>query len=332
MHTLSITTEHFPVAGEFRIAHGTVSRISVVTVTLTDGVLRGRGECRPYPRYGESPQSVTAQIEDMRSFIERLSCVKSAQHDLQTAMPPGAARNALDCALWDLRAKQSGRPVWQILGAPEPAPLRTAYTLSIDNPAAMARAALKASRYSLLKIKIKDMSGLEAALRIMEARPECELIIDANEALTCEEFSKMQARLSAYPVILIEQPIAASMEELITPDAAALPIACADEALHVRADLERLWKLGYRAVNIKLDKCGGLTEGYALMQQARSMGFVIMAGCMVGTSLAMAPMLQIASLADVVDLDGPVLLSEDRADLVSYKGEYVFPPKQALWG
>lgn len=328
MIELAATIERFAIAGVFRIAHGAVRAIDVVTVTLSDGQYIGRGECRPYARYDETPQSVVAQIEAARSEIE----TGISPQALLRVMPAGAARNAVDCALWDLRAKQDGAPVWEMLGLPRPKPLRTAYTLSIDTPEAMAKAAIQAADFRRLKIKIDTMSGLEAALKIMKRRPDCDLIIDANEALSASQFRDMQNALRGYPVCLIEQPVKASYAGVVCDDPLAMPIACADEALHGRGDLDRLWAQGYRAVNVKLDKCGGITEGLALIDQARSMGFVIMAGCMVGTSLAMAPMLCLASLADIIDLDGPALLREDRQHGIIYEKDWVHPASQTLWG
>ena len=328
MIELAATIERFAIEGVFRIAHGAVRAIEVVTVTLSDGAHTGRGECRPYARYNETPQSVIAQIEAARSQIE----AGLSPQELLFVMPAGAARNAVDCALWDLRAKQERAPVWEMLGLARPEPLQTAYTLSIDTPEAMARAAVKAKDFRRLKIKIETMSGLDAALKIMERRPDCDLIIDANEALFPAQFQAMQNALRGYPVALIEQPVKASYKGTICDDPMALPIACADEALHGRDDLNGLWAQGYRAVNVKLDKCGGLTEGLALIKQARAIGFVIMAGCMVGTSLAMAPMLCLASLADIIDLDGPALLREDRKHGVLYKKDYVHPASTKLWG
>ena len=297
-------------------------------VEIRDALHAGLGECRPYSRYGETPASVIAQIEKAKPQIESGISID----DLQTLMPAGAARNAVDCALWDLSAKQKGKTVAQLLGLAGPTPLRTAFTLSVDTPANMAKAALAATSYSLLKMKIKDISGIEAAHEVLRVRPDAELIVDANEALTPNELPAFQEALAGLPVLMIEQPVAASAAAAIPIDPARLPIVCADESLHGQDDLKALWDLGYRAINIKLDKCGGLTEGRILMQAAKDMGFIIIAGCMVGTSLAMAPMLYLAGMADVVDLDGPALLARDCRYGLEYKDGKVGAPDPRLWG
>jgi len=204
-------------------------------------------------------------------------------------MPAGAARNAVDCALWDLRAKQTGTSIPELLGIPAPEPRLTAFTLSIDTAENMREAALKAAAYPLLKIKIDSLGGLDGCLAVMEARPDAKLIIDANEALNAEEAGQMQLAFASKAVVMIEQPLPRGDYDQIPNTPNALPVFCADESLHTAKDLERLWNAGYRAVNVKLDKCGGLTEGVNLMRAARAKGFTVMAGCMVGTSLAMAP-------------------------------------------
>ena len=320
--------QSWPVTGSFRIARSSLTAIEVVKVTICDAGHTGVGECRPYARYNETPQSVLAQIEDARPAIE----TGISTDALQSLMPAGAARNAVDCALWDLAAKQQGKPAAQLLGLPAPTPLRTAFTLSVDTPANMAKAALAASDYALLKMKIKDLSGLEAAHAVLRVRPDAELIIDANEALVPRDLPAFQSALADLPVLMIEQPVAASAAGSAPIAPARLPIICADESLHGRDDLKALWDLGYRAVNIKLDKCGGLTEGLQLMEAAKDMGFIIMAGCMVGTSLAMAPMLHLAGMADVVDLDGPALLASDCRYGLVYENGKVGAPDPRLWG
>lgn len=331
MRRLSISIDDFPTHGSFRIAHGSINAVTLVTVTLTQNGLTGRGECRPYARYGESAQSVSAQIETIRDKIEAGLSLSA----LQTALPAGAARNAVDCALWDLEAKTRQKPVWASLGLPAPRPLQTAYTLSIDTPKAMQKAALTASDYGLLKIKIKDMNGLEAAKNILGAREDARLIIDANEALSADELTHFRSSFDAEQrarIAMIEQPIAASKAKAYPQDPDERPILCADESLHGRDDLPALWQAGYRAVNIKLDKCGGLTDAAALIKAARAQGFLIMAGCMVSTSLAMAPMLMLAGLCDIVDLDGPILLAKDRSHPIKYEKDIIYPPDPQLWG
>ncbi len=318
----------WPVNGSFRISRSSVSAIDVVWVTITQGGYAGRGECRPYPRYNETPQSVLAQINAVAPAIAAGADTTA----LQTLMPAGAARNAVDCALWDLRAKIEGAGVQTLLGLPAPRALRTAFTLSVDTPRNMANAARAAGDFNLLKMKIKDIGGIEAARAVLSVRPEAELIIDANEALQPAELPAFQAALCGLPVLMIEQPISASDTKSVQIDPRALPIVCADEALHTRADLPNLWAMGYRAVNVKLDKCGGLTEAQLLMREAKAIGFVTMAGCMVGTSLAMAPMLYLAGMADVADLDGPALLARDCDDGLVYKRGTVGVPSPKLWG
>ena len=328
MRRLKIEMETWPVAGSFRISRSALTEITVVKVTLTEGAHRGRGECRPYSRYDETAESVIGHIENIRHDIEQGITPKA----LLQLLPPGAARNAVDCALWDLKAKQCGRSVSDILEIGRAKPRKTAYTLSIDTPAKMREAALKARAYPLLKVKIAGPDGLAACLAVMEARPDAELIIDANEALPPEALGDFQIALQDKPVIMIEQPIAQAQDEHIPHAPDALPIFCADESLHTAKDLDRLWRAGYRAVNVKLDKCGGLTAGLDLMQAAKAKGFIIMAGCMVGTSLAMAPIMMLESFADYIDLDGPLLLAKDRKNSIRYEGPIIYPPSRELWG
>ena len=328
MLQLNVSTQTWPIAGSFRIAHGSVHEIDVVRVEINDGQYIGRGECRPYPRYNETPASVTEQIQTVSKQI--ISGLTTGE--LQALMPAGAARNAVDCALWDLRAKQIDTPVWKLLNIPEPQPRTTAFTLSINSPERMAVDAVKAKQYPILKLKINGIDGLKSCLAVLEARPDAQLIVDANEALLPEELIKFRAALSGAPVLMIEQPLSADSFDKTGNSNSALPILCADESLHTRADLQELWDAGYRAVNVKLDKCGGLTEALTLMREAKSMGFQIMSGCMVGTSLAMAPMLLLESFADVIDMDGPLLLAKDVPNGLHYKGAIVHSPTPKLWG
>lgn len=326
MLSIKSTVEHWPVAGEFRISRSTLSEITVVVVEVAKGRHIGRGECRPYARYNETAQTVQAQISSLGDKLESLTL-----DTLQDFLPAGAARNAVDCALWDLRAQMSGENVAQMLCLSPARACRTAFTLSIDRPDAMRKAAQAAGGHSLLKIKIGDYDGgLAAALAIMDARPDAELIIDANEALSTGQARAMQYALARYPVVVIEQPTPAGERPQFDP--LALPIICADEALHTAGDLTKLWAQGYRAVNIKLDKTGGLSEAVKTMKAARAMGFVIMLGCMVGTSLAMAPAFLLSPYADIVDLDGALLLAKDREGGLRYKDGCVDAGAAALWG
>lgn len=328
MRHLKIQTETWPVAGAFRISRSSLTEITVVTVTLREGEYTGRGECRPYARYDETAKSVTEQIETIRPQLEK----GVRDKELQELLPPGAARNAVDCALWDLEAKITGQCIPSLLGISAPQSRQTAYTLSINTPAMMRLAALKAIAYPLLKVKIGGSEGLAACLAIMEARPDAELIIDANESLSQSDMNAFQSALSDKPVVMIEQPLPAAQVKEIPNTPNALPIFCADESLHTAKDLDRLWDAGYRAVNVKLDKCGGLTAGLELMRAAKAKGFIIMAGCMVGTSLAMAPIMMLESFADYIDLDGPLLLAKDRKKGLRYEGPIIHPPLRELWG
>lgn len=326
MRKLTVQTQIWPVAGTFRISRSALTHIPVVQLEITEDKHTGRAECRPYARYDETTESVTAQIESIRDAI--VSGLDT--ETLQSALPAGAARNAVDCALWDLKAKQSGQRIWRLLGVPEPKPRLTAFTLSVDTPDAMAMAARRAEGYSLLKMKLGSINGLKCVNAVITSRPDATLIIDANEALSADETSELQSHLSGSKAALIEQPIPASSPQHFDPQ--IQPIICADESLHTRADLDPLWDAGYRAVNVKLDKCGGLTEGLTLMKAAKERGFVIMAGCMVGSSLAMAPMMILESFADYIDLDGPLLLADDVPQSLTYDGSIIHPPSSLLWG
>ena len=328
MQHLKITTQSWPIAGQFTISRNSLTQIEVVSVEISAGERKGRAECRPYGRYNESAASVTAQIESIRDAIEG----GLTPEGLQNLLPAGAARNAVDCALWDLRAKLSGQSVSQLLGIAAPRARQTAFTLSLESPAKMGQAALEAKDYPLLKIKIGAQDGLAASLAVLKARPDASLIIDANEALDSSELTAFRAALSGKNVAMIEQPLPAKDFDKIDNAPSKRPLYCADESLHGIEDLEPLWAAGYRAVNVKLDKCGGLTAGLALMQAAKAQGFKIMAGCMVGTSLAMAPMMILEQFADFIDLDGPLLLSRDIENGIKYEGAIIHPPSKALWG
>jgi len=328
LYQLKVMTQTWPIAGNFRIAHGSVREIQVVRVEIGDGRFTGRGECRPYARYGETAKTVSAQISTIADKIKS----GISTDTLQTLLPAGAARNTVDCALWDLKAKQTGTPIWQLIGVPKPRARTTAFTLSIDTPAQMAQAARAAQQYPILKLKIDGPAGLEACLAVLDARPDAQLIIDANEALSPNDLPCFRNALAHAPVLMIEQPLKTDVFDQTETAPGDLPILCADESLHTRADLQKLWDAGYRAVNVKLDKCGGLSEALALMREAKAMGFLIMAGCMVGTSLAMAPMMVLESFADFIDLDGPLLLAKDSPNSLRYEGAIINPPAPELWG
>jgi L-alanine-DL-glutamate epimerase-like enolase superfamily enzyme len=322
---LHIAVERFPIAGRFVISRGAKTEAVVVVATLSEGEFRGRGECVPYARYGESVESVVAQIEACRPAIE----TGAGRNDLQKALPAGAARNALDCALWDLEAKRSGMQAFQRAGLAPPAPVITAYTLSLDTPEAMAAAAISAAR-PLLKLKLGSDGDAERLAAIRAAVPNAALIVDANEAWSPENLAANLAACAAHGVALIEQPLPAGRDAILADITHPVPL-CADESLHDRGDLAAL-RGRYDAINIKLDKAGGLTEALALVDEAAQLGFEVMIGCMVATSLAMAPALLLAGRAQYVDLDGPLLLARDRPDGLVYDGSWVHPPAPVLWG
>ncbi|TXN24251.1 N-acetyl-D-Glu racemase DgcA [Methylobacterium sp. WL9] len=323
---LTVTVERFPIAGAFTIARGSRTEAVVVVATIEDGGIRGRGECVPYARYGETVESVGALIEEQASAVaEGLS-----PHDLLERMKPGAARNALDCALWDLEAKRTGTPVWQSLGLSAPSPVTTAYTLSLGEPASMEAAARKAAHRPLLKVKLGGEGDPARIAAVRRGAPESRLIVDANEAWRPETITENLAACAAAGVGLIEQPLPAGEDALLEAIDRTIPI-CADESLHDRAGLDALARR-YDAINIKLDKAGGLTEAVLLAEEARTRGLTLMIGCMVGTSLAMAPAMLLAGQAAYVDLDGPLLLARDREPGLLYEGSLVHPPLPDLWG
>ena len=314
--------ETFPLAQAFTISRGSKTEARVVTATVLRDGIAGHGECVPYARYGETVESVVAQISALPSDVARTA--------LQTLLPPGAARNAVDCALWDREAKATGQPVWQLAGLGAPGPLTTAYTLSLDTPEAMRAAAAAQSRRPLLKIKLgtpDDMPRLEA---VRAGAPNARIIIDANEGWTADIYADLAPHLSRLGVALVEQPLPAGEDEALAHMARPVPV-CADESCHDRASLPAL--IGkYDLINIKLDKAGGLTEALAVRGAARAAGFGIMVGCMVGSSLAMAPALLVAQGAEFTDLDGPLLLSQDRNRPLRYEGSIVHPGAPELWG
>lgn len=319
---LTASRESFRLKEVFTIARGSRSAAEVVTVTVARGGMTGRGECVPYARYGETVESVIAAIEGLPADIDRPA--------LQEALPAGAARNAVDCALWDLEAKTAGRRAWELAGLPTPGPVTSAFTLSLAAPEEMEAKARENAHRPLLKIKLgtpDDMPRLEAVRR---GAPQARLIVDANEGWTAEVYGDLAPHLVRLGVELVEQPLPAGEDEALRGLPRPLPI-CADESCHDRASLPALSGL-YDLVNIKLDKTGGLTEALALRGAARAAGFKVFVGCMVGTSLAMAPAVLVAQGAEVVDLDGPLLLAEDRVPPLRYEGSTVHPPEPTLWG
>jgi L-alanine-DL-glutamate epimerase-like enolase superfamily enzyme len=324
--TLDIAVERWPIAGAFTISRGAKTEAVVVVAELGDGKARGRGECVPYARYGESIESVTAQIEAMRPRLAA-GLTRTA---LQEAMPPGAARNALDCAFWDLEAKRTGRPMHELAGLPAPGPLTTAYTISLGSPDTMAAAATKAAHRALLKIKLGGDDDGERITAVRKAAPKATLIVDANEGWNDGNLAANLEACAEARVVLVEQPLPDGRDAALARITRPIPV-CADESAHDRPSLAAL--VGkYDAVNIKLDKTGGLTEALAMAREAERHGLAIMAGCMVATSLAMAPAVLLAQSARFVDLDGPLLLAKDRPEGLIYRDSLVYPATPALWG
>lgn len=324
--TLTVRTECWPIAGRFSLSRGSKTAAEVVVAEIRTGIHRGRGECVPYARYGESAAQVAEAIAALAPAIE----AGLNREALQGTLPPGAARNALDCALIDLEAKMSGQPAHILLGLPAPKSCVTAFTLSLDAPEAMGRAAKAAGNRPLLKIKLGLTDALPALRAVRKAAPDATLIVDANEAWTLEALSLFTPELAALGVALIEQPLPAHADAALEGYSRGIPL-CADESLHTHADLARIARR-YDAVNIKLDKAGGLTEATQLLKAARTQRLGIMVGCMLATSLAMAPAFLLASQADFVDLDGPLLLAKDRIPGIRYEGSLMAPPDPALWG
>lgn len=318
--------EQWPLSGVFRIARGARTQAEIVTVELTHNGAQGRGECVPYPRYGESTQSVAAQLEAIRPRVELGIDLEEAQ----TLLPAGAARNALDCALWDLRAKTTGKRVWELAGMSAPKPVLTAYTISLDTPEIMAQAARDAVGRPLLKVKIGGPGDIDRIRAVVSSRPDARLIVDANEGLSEESLPELLLQARALNIDVIEQPFATGKDARLGTVAAPVAI-CADESFHTSADIEKLLQ-NYDAVNVKLDKTGGFTEGLKAVRDARAAGMRVMVGCMVGTSLVTAPAVLLAQLADWTDLDGPLLLAKDRDPGLFYDVSMLHPPEAGVWG
>jgi len=326
MTQLRISVERFRIAGSFVIARGAKTEAVVVVAEVRSGGHIGRGECVPYARYGESVESVIAQIESLRKPVE----AGFTRQALQGLLPAGAARNAVDCALWDLEAKTAGLPAHLLAGIDRLPPAVTAYTLSVGMPEEMARAAQAASHRPLLKIKLAGAGDNERIAAVREGAPQSDLIIDANEAWTPETLAANIEACAEAGVMLIEQPLPAGQDAALENVAHLVPL-CADESAHDRHGLEALRKR-YDVINIKLDKTGGLTEALALAEAAQALGFGLMIGCMVSTSLSMAPAFLLTPKARFVDLDGPLLLAEDRPEGLRAEGSLLYPPTSALWG
>jgi L-Ala-D/L-Glu epimerase len=326
MTDLQVRTERWPIAGAFTISRGSKTEAEVVVAELSDGGICGRGECVPYARYGETVAGVAAAIAGLAAELAR----GLGREELQHALPAGAARNALDCAFIDLEAKRSGKPAHECLGLDPPGPRLTAYTISLATPDVMAAAAAAASARPLLKVKLGGDGDLDRIVAVRRAAPQAELIVDANEGWRAGNLAANLAACAAAGVTLVEQPLPAGDDAALAT--IARPIAvCADESVHDRASLKALAGK-YDAVNIKLDKAGGLTEALALAAAAQAMGFALMVGCMVSTSLAIAPALLVAQRARVTDLDGPLLLARDRPHGMRFAGSILHPAPRELWG
>ena len=319
---IEVTRDVFRLAQVFTISRGSRTEAKVLTVRVTRDGVTGWGECVPYARYDETLESVEAQIRSLPDGIDRAA--------LQEALPAGAARNAMDCALWDLEAKQAGCRVWELAGLEAPLPEVTAYTLSLDTPEVMQAQAVKNAYRPLLKIKLgtpDDMPRLEA---VRAGAPDARIIVDANEGWSAEVYADLAPHLLRLGVALVEQPLPAGEDDALLGVDRPVPL-CADESCHDRASLPKL-KGKYDMANIKLDKTGGLTEALALRDAARAEGYEIMVGCMVGSSLAMAPAVLVAQGAAITDLDGPLLLAEDRAHGLRFDEAGVHPSDPSLWG
>jgi len=317
--------EVWPLKQTFRISRGSRTETRVVVVAVTDGEHTGRGEAVPIARYNQTPESVLAQIESIKGEknLDR--------HQLQKFLPPGAARNALDCALWDLEAKISGKRVWELADIPIAPEVETSFTISLDTPENMAAAAKANASAPVLKLKLNgENSDLARVESVREAAPAARLLIDANESWSPGHYKKIVSTRKELGVELIEQPFPADADEVLETLDHPIP-TCADESCHTSADLPRLTNR-YELVNVKLDKTGGLTEALRLGERALKSGFKLLIGCMVGTSLSMAPARVLASAADWVDLDGPLLLARDRDKGLTYRNDKIDIPSRELWG
>jgi L-alanine-DL-glutamate epimerase-like enolase superfamily enzyme len=325
--TLTVAVERWPIAGSFTIARGSRTEAVVVVVTIVEGSVRGRGECVPYARYGETVEGVVAAIEAARSPVEA-GCDRIA---LARAMPAGAARNAVDCALWDLEAKQAGVPAHVLAGIARLTPATTCYTISLGLPEVMAEKAAEAADRPILKIKLG--SGQDDRRRLSAVRaaaPDSTLLVDANEGWNEANLERHLAACAEAGVVMVEQPLPAGQDDILEGLGRPVPI-CADESAHGIDTLSSVARR-YDAINVKLDKTGGLTAALALVEAAQSLGLGLMVGCMVGTSLGTAPAMLLARHARFVDLDGPLLLARDREEGLRYEGSVVYPPAPALWG
>jgi L-Ala-D/L-Glu epimerase len=323
----SVSVQHFPIAGRFAISRGAKTEAAVVLATLTAQDVVGRGECVPYARYGESLDSVCAQLNSVTTALESADLLRL---DARTLLPAGAARNALDCALLDWRAKKQKTSVTALLSLTPPPPVTTAYTISLGTPDEMRSSAAKAAQRPLLKIKLGTPDDINRLKAVRDGAPDSTLIVDANEGWSIADLERLLPILAAEKVALIEQPLPADADATLKGFGSPVPI-CADESMHSAKDVAALADR-YQAINIKLDKCGGLTEALAAVRAAQAAHLKIMIGCMVGSSLAMAPAVLLTPFADYVDLDGPLLLATDRSPGLRYEGSMLYAPEPSLWG
>ncbi len=323
---ITVSNDAFRLAQVFTISRGSRSEAKVITVKLEDDDFSGYGECVPYARYGESLESVNAQIDSVRDAVRD----GMTRDELQSALPAGTARNALDCAMWDLQAKKANTSVWMLAGLKQPKPVTSCYTLSLDTPDKMQLAAAKHSAMPWLKIKLGGDGDIERLRAVRAGAPDSRLVVDANEGWSTDAYVQMAPVMLELGVALVEQPLPAGSDAALLDIDRPLPI-CADESCHDVASLDHLHGK-YDYINIKLDKTGGLTEALALKSAAEQAGFQVMVGCMVSTSLAMAPAVLVAQGAAVVDLDGPLLLAEDREPPINFDGAVMSPAPAQLWG
>ena len=326
LRTLNIQHRTWPLRSPFRISRGVKLAAEVITVELDESGCAGRGECVPYARYGESVASVMEEMETVRDVL----CAGMGRDELQARLPPGAARNALDAALWDLEARLAGVPVWTQLARPPHVPIETALTISIESPEEMAKAASRIPNPRLLKIKVDADNPIARIEAVRDAAPSARLIVDPNESWTIDLLREVQPALERASVDLLEQPLRADADDGLREFSGRIPI-CADEACHTISNLQSLAGR-YQAVNIKLDKTGGLTEAWRLLRDAKNHGFIVMVGCMVCSSLSIAPALEIAREAEFVDLDGPFWLQDDYPDGITLQNGLLIPPSPGFWG
>lgn len=322
----SFCSEAWPIAGTFTISRGSKTEAEVVVASIRYRGHTGRGECVPYARYGETVDSVIAALKSAADHLK----TPEDHFRLPELMPAGAARNAMDCALWDLRAKLAGQRVWQLLGVPAPAPVTTAFTLSIAPPDEMLERAKANAHRPLLKLKLAGDGDLERVSAVREGAPKTSIIVDANEGWQEAHYHTLVPALGDLGIAAIEQPFRAGADDILGSLDRPIPVI-ADESCHTADDIPRLSAL-YDGINIKLDKAGGLTEALKMRESAMNAGLQVMVGCMVGTSLGMAPATLLTPGAHFTDLDGPLLLAQDRNHGLAYAGNSVGPPAPALWG